>query len=409
MIAGVVALSMAELHDFDILACIIMFLNRFPQKTPRLQPSILDVSPLLTSAELFTSELTWEGLYELERVLEPPLFLGREVIVMKWNMGAIYKNDMARYVIGLLARFRFATQVTFGVQEWFDTDPETSSSDSDTQGTLVATEEAQSCDLSGKPTEEPEIMPLPKILLWSSAKMDFPLTGASTLLSFGCWPHMRRLTLNLAVPNASAEETKLKIAQDLAHTLSRVSFLFPSLETLRLSTSTMPCDAIPGTSKAARRARISLKKGNAATPIAPAAPIAPATPIAPAVYRAAIISLGSKALVPPLAFLTKLEARAIPKAFLLTLASQWTCRAEEHNIQLSLRSGGWVVEGEEDEYSKWANFSGDFARRAEIARENDMEMTWDRSYYSSRLMTGKTEEELAKVAQAVRIKVTVKE
>ena len=429
MIEGVIALSIAELHDFDVLACIIMSLNSFPQKTLCLQPSILDLSPLFTSVFLSTSKRTWEGLHALERVLSAPLFLGREVSVLNCNMGAIYKKKMARYVIRLLARFRFVDQVTFGVLEWFDTDTEpagssTSQGDStpqgsstspgsrtssdtdsetsststgpDTQETLVDTEEAQSCDLSGEATEEPEIMPLPKILLWSSAKMDFPLTGASTLLSLGCWPRMRRLTLNVAVPNASPDETELDIAQVLAHTLSRVSFLFPSLETLRLSTTIMPCEA-------ARRNRVSSKEGNTATPIDPG------TPITPAAYRAAIISLGSKALVPPLAFLTKLEVRAIPKAFLLTFASQWTCRAKEHNIQLSLRSGGWVVEGEEDEYGEWANFSDEFARRAEIARENDMEMTWDKNCYGSRLMTGKTEEKLAEVAQAVRIKVTVKE
>ena len=123
----------------------------------------------------------------------------------------------------------------------------------------------------------------------------------------------------------------------------------------------------------------------------------------------ALTSFGSKALVPPLASLTNLEARAIPKPLLLTFASQWTCRAKEHNTQVYLRPDGWVHEGEEGEYDEWASFSVDLAQRTEIARENDMEMNWDRSFYRRGLMTGKTDEELAQVAHEVHIKVTIKE
>jgi hypothetical protein len=414
IIEEVTSLSIAHLLDFDMLSCIIKFLNKFPQKTPRLQPDILDVSPLLTSVEINTYDDTWDALQGLERVLSPPLFLGREVNSLHWTMGAIYGNDMARHVIGLLARFRYVNEVTFGIQEWFDvdfalafaddtstpatSDSETSSSGSDTQSTLVDTEKArsQSQELSAKTTEEPVLMPLPKILHWKTAKLDLPLMGASTLLSFGCWPRMRHLTLNLAVPNAWPGKTKLEIALALVHTLSCVSFLFPSLETLRLSISTVLCDSTSFISQATHHNRVSFKEGTFATPIDPS------------LYSVAVVSLGSKALVPPLAFLTNLEVRAIPKALLLTFASQWMCRAKERNLQLSLRSGGWVVEGEEDEYDEWANFSVELAQRTEIARENDMEMNWDRGCNHRNLMTGKTKEELAEVTREVRIKVTIK-
>jgi hypothetical protein len=409
IIEEVAALSISHPLDFDSLSCIIRFLNKFPQKTPRLQPSILDVSPLLTSAVIDTSDKTWDALQGLGYFLSPPLFLGRDVRVLHWTMGAIYGNDMARHVIGLLARFRYADRVTFGIQEWFDmddmfaddtstsavSDDETSSSGLDTQSTLIDTEGAESCKLSGKTADQPKVMPLPKILLWNTAKMDFPLMGASILLSFGCWPRMRSLTLNLAVPNAWPGKTELEIAQVLAGTLAHVSFLFPSLETLRLSTSTVPCDSISFISQATHRDHASFE-GTAATPRDPA------------IYHKAIFSLGSRALVPPLAFLTTLEARAIPQPLLLTFASQWTCRAQERDIQLSLRSSGWIVEGEEDEYHRWANFSVDLAQRVRIAQANDMEMVWDKGCYRRRLMTGKTKEQLAEIVRRVCIKVTIK-
>jgi len=406
----VTTLSITHQIDFDSLSSIIRFLNKFPQKTPRLQPGTLDVSPLLTGIEAETYDDTWDALHELGRLLSPPLYLGRKVRLLRWAMGAIYGNDMARHVIGLLARFRCVNEVTFGFQEWFgddfvladdnsttaDSDSETSSYRSDTQAGLADTMRAKSRGVSGKPEEEPLLMPLPKIFHWKTARLDFPLMGASTLLSIGCWPRTRHLTLNLAVPSAWPGKTKLEIAQALAHTLSCVSFLFPSLETLRLSTSNILCDPISSFSQAAHGGEVS-SKGTFATPIDPA------------LYPVSIVSLGSKALVPPLAFLTNLEVRAIPKSLLLTFASQWTCRAKERNVQLSLRSGGWVVEGDEDEDDEWTNFSVEFAQRAEIARENDMETNWDRSCYRRRLMTGKTKEELAVVAREVCIKVTVKE
>ena len=194
---------------------------------------------------------------------------------------------------------------------------------------------------------------------------------------------MRRLTLNLAVPNAWPGKTELDIALALVYSLSRVSFLFPSLESLRVSTSTVLCDS---------------------TAFIPRTPTT-TTPLDHNLYSMALTSFGSKALVPPLASLTNLEARAIPKLLLLTFASQWTCRVKERNTQVYLRPNGWVHEGEEGEYDEWASFSIDLAQRAEVARENDTEMNWDRGFYRRGLMTGKTDEELAQV----HIKVTIKE
>lgn len=403
----VTALAITHQFDFDSLSCIIRFLNKFPQKSPRLQPSILDVSQLLTGADVGTFDDTWDALQGLEHVLSPPLFLGRDVRVLRWTMGAIYGNDMARYVISLLARFRSANGVTFGVQEWFgvdflfaddtstsgSSDSETSSSGPDTQETLIDHEKAKSYTLSGKTAEEPAFVPLPKIFHWDTAKLDLPLMGASTILSFGCWPRMRHLTLNLAVPNAWPGKTALEIAQVLAHTLSRVSFLFPSLEALRLSTTTVPSDLTYSISQAVQAGQV---------------PFNLATPMDPTLYPRAIASLGPKALVHPLPFLTSLDVRAIPRPLLLTFASQWTCRAEERNIQVTLRSGGWVVEGEEDEYDQWATFSNDLAQRAGFARENDMEINWVRGYDCREEMTGKTKQELAEGVREVRIKVTIK-
>ena len=95
----------------------------------------------------------------------------------------------------------------------------------------------------------------------------------------------------------------------------------------------------------------------------------------------ALTLFGLKALVPPLASLTNLEAHAIPEPLLLTFTSQWTCCAKGHCIKLSLRSGGWVIEGEEGEYNKWASFSVELWRWAEVARSNDMEMNWDSVRY----------------------------
>jgi hypothetical protein len=410
IIEEVLALSITHPLDFDSLSYIIKFLNKFPQKAPRLQPGILDVSPLLTSVGIDTYDDTWDALQELERLLTPPLFLGRRVKSLRWTMGAVYGDGMARYVIGLLARFRCAKGVTFGVQEWFDVEflleadtsvgwgSETGSSNFDTEETLFDMKKAKSPELTYKTTEEPAFIPLPKIFHWETTKLDFPLMGASTILSFGCWPHMRHLTLNLAVPSAWPGRTELEIAITLACTISRISFLFPSLQTLRLSTSMVPCDPISFTTQAPSyyQTLVPFKGG------------APTTPMDNALYSAALLSLGSKALVPPLVFLTNLEVRAIPQPLLLTFASQWTCRAMGRNVQLSLRSGGWVVEGEEDEYDEWTDFSNELAKRAGIARENDTEMNWDRNCYDRRLMTGKTREELAQVPREVRIKVNVK-
>ncbi len=412
IIEGVTKLSIAHQLDFESLSCIVKFLNKFPQKTPRLWPSILDVSPLLTSAEVCTYDDTWDALHGLERILSPPLFLGREVRILHWTMGAIYGNDMARHVIGLLARFRRVNEVTFGIQEWFgfdfaladdastpaasDSETEASSSDPDTQETLIDIEKPKSYELSGTTAEEPAFVPLPKIFHWSTAKLDLPLMAASTLLSCGRWPRMRYLTLNLAVPNVWPGKTALEIAQVLAHILSRVSFLFPSLETLRLSITTVFYDPISFISQGGDPDQAPFKEGSFVTSVDPT------------LYPRVIVSLGPKALVPPLAFLTSLEVRAIPKPLLLTFASQWICRAKERNIQVSLRSGGWVVEGEEDEYDEWATFSGNLAQRAGIARENDMEMNWDSGYDCHELMTGKTKEELSEVVREVRIKVTIK-
>ena len=403
-------LSITHQLDFDSLSYIIRFLNKFPQKTPRLRPSILDVSPLLTSAEVDTYDDTWDALHGLERILSPPLFLGRDVRVLYWTMGAIYGNDMARHVIGLLARFRRANEVTFGVQEWFggdfgladdtstssDSESETSSSSPDTQATLVETETTKPYMRSGKIAEEPAFVPLPKIFHWSTAKLDLPLMAASTLLSFGRWPRMRHLTLNLAVPNVWPGKTALEIAQVLVHTLSRVSFLFPSLQTLRLSITTVFYDPIYFISQGGDPDQVPFKEGGFAISVDPT------------LYSVVIDSLGSKALVPPLAFLTCLEVRAIPKPLLLAFASHWTCRAKERNIQVTLRSGGWVVEGEEDEYEEWATFADDLAQRAGIARENDMEMNWEGGLDCHELLTGKTKEELSEVVREVRIKVTIK-
>lgn len=410
-IEEVTALAITEQYDFDSLSSIIKFLNKFPQKSPRLQPSILDVSQLLTNADVGTCEDTWDALRGLERVLSPPLFLGRDVRVLHWTMGAIYGNNMARHVIRLLARFRYVNGVIFGVQEWFDSefmladdtstsafsDSETSSSGPDTQETLIDSEKAESYTLSGKTAEAPAFVPLPKIFHWDTAKLDLPLMGASTILSFGRWPRMRRLTLNLAVPSASPGNPALEIAQVLAHILSRVSFLFPSLEALRLSTTTVPFDSISSIYRAVHLDEVPFKEESVATPMDPT------------LYPRAIASLGPEALVHPLPFLTSLEARAIPKPLLLAFASQWTCRAKERNIQLSLRSGGWVVEGEDDEYDQWATFSDEFAQRAEFAQENDRETNWDRRYVWRELLMGKTKEELAEVVPLVRIKVTIKE
>ena len=409
-IEEVTALSITHPLDFDSLSHIIRFLDKFPQKTLRLHPGILDVSPLLTSVEVYTYDDTWDALQELERLLRPPLFLGRRVEVLRWTMGAIYGDDMARHVVGLLSRFRRVKDVRFGVQEWFDvdfaiegdtpgdSDGETSSSTSGTEDTLVDMEKTKSREPPNKTAEVPVFVPLPKILHWNTAKFDFPLMGASTILSSGCWPRMRRLTLNLAVPNTWPGKSELEIALTLAHTLSRISFLFPSLETLRLSTSTVTYGPISCTSKAPHDGQPSVSSTEGTF----------ATPTGPALYSAALRSFGSKALVPPLAFLTTLEVRGIPKPLLLTFSSQWTCRAKERAVQLSLRSSGWVVEGEEDEYAEWADFSSELEQRAGIAQENDMETNWDRGCYLRELMTGKTGEALAQVARAVLLKVTIK-
>ena len=400
----VIELELIHQFDFDSLSFIIKFLNKFPQKSPRLQPSILDVSRLLTNEDVGTCGKTWNALQGLELVLLPPFFLGRDVRVLHWTMGALYGSDMARYVIGLFARFRRAKGVTFGVQEWFGDDfvldDDTSASefsDSETssngQETLIDSEKAESF----KTAEEPVLVPLPKILQWDIAKLDLPLMGASTILSFGCWPRMRHLTLNLAVPNAWPGKTALEIAQVLAHTLSRISFLFPSLEALRLSITTVPSDLMLAISQAVHSGQEPFEEGTLATAMDPT------------LYPTAIASLGPKALVRPLPFLASLDVRAIPKPLLLTFASQWTCHAKGRTIQVSFRSGGWIVEGEEEEYEQWATFSDELSQRAEFSRENDMEMKWDRGYDCRKEMTGKTKEELARVVPEVRIKVTIKE
>ena len=397
----VTELAITHPLDFDSLSCIIKFLNKFPQKTPRLQPETLDVSPLLTNIEVYTYDDTWDALQELGCLLGPPLFVGRDVGFLRWTMGAIYGDDMARHVVDLLARFRCVKEVTFGVQEWFDgdfvidsdtpvdSDSETASSGSDTEDTLVDMKKAKSREPPNKTAEEPVVVPLPKILHWNTAKLDFPLIGASTILSSACWPRMRRLTLNLAVPNAWPGKSDLEITLALAHTLSRISILFPSLETLRLSASKVLYGPI------------------SCTPHQSQLSVSSTTPMDSARCSVTLASFGSKALVPPLAFLTILEVRAIPKPILLTFASQWTCRAKKRNVQLSLRPSGWVVEGEEDEHAEWADFSVELERRAGIAQENDMETNWDRRCYLPELMTGKTCEELAQAAREVRLKVTI--
>ena len=399
----VIELAITHRRDFNLLSYIIKFLNKFPQKSPRLQPSILDVSRLLTNAKVVTSGDTWDALQRLERVLLPPLFLGRDVRVLHWTMGAIYGTQMARYVIGLFARFRRAEGATFGVQEWFDDDfvleDDTSDSEfsdsetsSNTQETLVDSEKAESF----KTAEEPAFVPLPKILLWDTAKLDLPLMGASTILSFGCWPRMRHLTLNLAVPTAWPGKTALEIAQVLALTLFRISFLFPSLEALRLSTTTVPSDSMLAISQAVLSGQEPFEEETLVSPMDPT------------LYPKAIASLGPKALVQPLPFLARLDVRAIPMPLLLTFAPQWTCRTKERNIKVSFRSGGWIVPGEEEEYNQLATFSDEFSERAEFARENDMETNWVRGYDCRKEMTGKTKEELARVVPKVRINVTIK-
>ena len=409
-IEEVTAFSITHLNDFDSLSYIVRFLDKFPQKTPRLRPGTLDVSPLLTNMEVYTYEDTWDALQELGRLLRPPLFLGRDVEFLRWTMGAIYGDDMARHVISLLSRFICVKEVTFGIQEWFDanfviegdtpvnSDSETTSTGSDTEYTLVDTEKAKSHGPSNNTAGVPVFLPLPKILHWKIAKLDFPLMGATTILSSGCWPRMCRLTLNLAVPSTWPGKSELEVALALVHTFSRISILFPLLETLRLSTSTVQYGPISCTSKSPYHGQLSGSSTGRTL----------ATPIGPTLYSEALASFGSKALVPPLTFLTNLEVRAIPKPLLLTFASQWTCRAKGRVVQLSLRPNGWIVEGDEDEYSEWADFPVELEQRAGVARENDMETNWDRKSYLREMMTGKTKQEFAQGAQEVRLKVTIK-
>ena len=118
ILEDVITLSIACPRDLDSISYIIKFLNKFPHKTPCLQPGILDVSPLLTSIGVDTYDDTSLALQGLERLLGPPFVLGREVTFLHWNMAALYGDDMARHVIGLLARFRCVKKVIFGVEDW---------------------------------------------------------------------------------------------------------------------------------------------------------------------------------------------------------------------------------------------------------------------------------------------------
>jgi hypothetical protein len=300
-------------------------------------------------------------------------------------MGALYGNDMTRYAIDLLARFRRAKNVRFGILDWFEGDLEIESvesdADSDYEEALIDTEKPNSSNQPNRPAEEPMA---PEVFNWDAGTLDLPLMGASTIFSCGYWPRMRQLTLTLAVPNMWPGTSKLEIVTALAHTLSRISVLFPLLVTLRISTSTALCDPAPHPPSAT-------KEG---------------TPMGPTLYPAALTSLGPKALVPPLAFLRTLEVRNVPKVVLLKFASQWTCLAKEHDVRVKFRPVGRVAEGGD---GQWADFSVELARWVEIYRENYTEVDWERSCYCHRSMTGKTREGLVQVVQLVHIKVTVKE
>jgi len=118
---------------------------------------------------------------------------------------------MERQFICLLARFRCVREVIFGVEDLIDvdfplengtlvgSDCKVTLRSYDRQGSFVYTERAASLEVLSKTADEP-FVPFPKVFHWNTAKLNFPLMGASTILSFGCWPRMRRLTLNLAWP-----------------------------------------------------------------------------------------------------------------------------------------------------------------------------------------------------------------